>query len=122
MGNKQVLAGVSVTWNDAKHPKLNVKDGARYKNYKKGDLQSGHDEFTPSRIVVDLKLDLGDPKVPKVDLDDVHVQIAYSGAVPTIGWWNGAKWVKFTKVAYANSVADVTLPSPWPTDPPIGMG
>jgi hypothetical protein len=120
MGSKQVVSGVTVTWNDAKHPKLNVKDGARYKNYKKGDLQSGNDDFTPSRVVVDLKLDLGDPKVSVVDLDDVHVQIAYSGAVPAIGWWNGAKWVKFEKVAYANSVADVTLPTRWPTDPAIG--
>jgi hypothetical protein len=127
MGSKQVLSGVTVRWNDAKHPKLNVKAGARYKNYIKGDLHSDYgvlhsdyDDFTPSRIAVDLKLDLGNTTVSEVVLDDVHVQIAYSGAAPTIGWWNGAKWVKFEHVAYANHVADVTLPSPWPTDPPIG--
>ena len=120
MGSKPIVSGVTVTWNDAKHPKLNVKDGGRYKNYKKGDLKSDDDDLKPDRVVVDLKLDLGDPKATEVALDDVHVQIAYSGDVPTIGWWNGAKWVKFTKVAYANSVADVTLPTRWPTDPAIG--
>ena len=70
--------------------------------------------------MVDLKLDLGDPKVSNVVLDDVHVRIAYSGTDPTIGWWNGAKWATFKQVAYANNIADIRLPSPWPTDPAIG--
>jgi len=119
MGNKQVLAGVSVTWNDAKHPKVNVKDGPRNKSIIPRS-KNNDDEFTPSRIVVDLKLDLGDPNVSEVVLHDIHLKIGYGGAAPTIGWWNGAKWVKFKQVAYANNVADVTLPSPWPTDPAIG--
>jgi hypothetical protein len=119
MHKKEVLTGVTVTWNDAKHSKVNVKDGPRNKSIIPRS-KNNDDEFTPSRIVVDLKLDLGDPNVPEVVLDDVHVQIAYSGVDPTIGWWNGAKWVKFKHVAYANYVADVTLPSLWPTDPPIG--
>jgi hypothetical protein len=117
MGNKQVLAGVTVTWNDAKHPKVNVKDGPRNKQ----DIpRSKDDEFTPNRIVIDLKLDLGNAAISEVTLDDVHLKIVYSGEAPTIGWWNGAKWVKFKQVAYANNIADVTLPSPWPTDPAIG--
>jgi hypothetical protein len=119
MGSKPVLAGVTVTWNDAKHHKVNVKDGPRNKS----DIpRSKHndDEFTPARIVVDLKLDLGDSSVSEVDLDDVHLKIPYTGVTPTVGWWNGAKWVKFKQVAYANNVADITLPSPWPTDPAIG--
>jgi hypothetical protein len=117
MGNKQVLTGVTVTWNDAKHPKVNVKDGPLSKH----DIpRSKDDEFTPARIVVDLKLDLGDPNTTHVELDDVHLQLTYSGPAPTVGWWNGAKWVKFKHVVYANNLADITLPSPWPTDPAIG--
>ncbi len=119
MGNKQVLTGVTVAWNDAKHPKLNVKDGPYNKNVIPRS-KNNDDEFTPGRIVVDLKLDLGDTTVSEVMLDGVHLQIAYSGAAPTVGWWNGAKWVKFKQVAYASNIADVTLPSPWPIDPPIG--
>ncbi len=119
MGNKQVLTGVTVAWNDAKHPKLNVKDGPYNKNVIPRS-KNNDDEFTPGRIVVDLKLDLGDTTVSEVVLNDVHLQVAYSGAAPTVGWWNGAKWLKFKQVAYANNVADVTLPSPWPIDPPIG--
>ncbi len=119
MGNKQVLTGVTVTWNDAKHPKLSVKDGPHNKSVIPRS-KNNDDEFTPSRIVVDLKLDLGDTTVSEVMLDDVHLQIAYSGTPPTIGWWNGAKWLKFKQVKYANNSADVTLPSPWPTDPTIG--
>jgi len=119
MGNKQVLTGVTVTWNDKKHPKLNVKDGPLDKNIIPRS-KNNDDEFTPSRIVVDLKLDLGDTTVTAVVLDDVHLKIAYNSTTPTVGWWNGAKWVKFKQVAYAGNVADVTLPSPWPTDPFIG--
>ncbi len=119
MGNKQVLTGVTVAWNDAKHPKLNVKDGPYNKNVIPRS-KNNDDEFTPGRIVVDLKLDLGDTTVSEVMLNDVHLQVAYSGAAPTVGWWNGAKWLKFKQVQYANNVADVTLPSPWPIDPPIG--
>ena len=122
MGSKPVVSGITVTWNDVKHPKLNVKDGGRYKNYKKGDLKSDDDELEPDRVVVDLKLDLGNPTTDPVNLDDVHVRITYSGANPKIGWWNGTMWKKFTQVAYAKNVADVTLPSPWPVDPPIGTG
>lgn len=120
MGSKQVLAGVTVTWNDAKHKSINVKEGS----HSKSDIprsKNNDDEFVPSRIVIDLKLDLGDAKAAEVALDDVHLQIAYSGATPTAGWWNGKKWVKFKQVAYANNIADITLPSPWPTDPPIGF-
>ena len=120
MGSKQVVTGVTVTWDDTKYndtrknvPK--VRDGG-----KRNIPHSNNDEFTPARIIVDLKLDLGDTSVPEVALDDVHLQIAYSGVNPTLGWWNGAKWVKFKQVTYANNVADVTLPSPWPTDPAIG--
>ena len=119
MGNKQVLAGVTVMWNDAKHRTVNVKDGT----YNKKNIprsKNNDDDFIPSRIVVDLKLDLGDAKAAEVALDDVHLQIAYSGEAPTAGWWNGKKWVKFKQVAYANNIADITLPSPWPTDPAIG--
>ena len=119
MGNKQVLTGVTVAWNDARHPKLNVKDGPRNKSIIPRS-KNNDDEFTPGRIVIDLKLDLGDTTVSEVILNDVHLQIAYTGATPTIGWWNGAKWVKFKQVTYATNIADVTLPSPWPTDPPIG--
>ncbi len=119
MASKQVLSGVIVTWNDAKHPKVNVKDGPLNKSVIPRS-KNNDDEFTPRRIVVDLKLDLGDPAVSEVVLDDVHLQITYSGVAPTIGWWNGSKWMKFKHVAYANNVADITLPSPWPTDPPIG--
>jgi hypothetical protein len=119
MGSQQVLSGVTVTWNDAKHSKLNVKDGPHDKRIIQRS-KNNDDEFTPSRIVIDLKLDLGDTTVSEVKLDDVHLQIAYSGTQPTIGWWNGAKWVKFKQVAFANHIADITLPSPWPTDPLIG--
>jgi hypothetical protein len=111
------VSGVTVAWDDAKHRKVNVKDGPRNKS---GIPRSKDDEFAPSRIVIDLKLDLGDAKVAEVALDDVHLQIAYNGVEPTIGWWNGKKWVKFKQVSCANNIADVTLPSPWPTDPPIG--
>ena len=120
MVSRQVVTGVTVTWDDTKYNETKknvprVRDGG-----KRGILHSNNDEFTPARIVVDLKLDLGDTTVSEVALDNVHLLIAYSGATPTIGWWNGAKWVKFKQVAYANHVADVTLPSPWPTDPAIG--
>lgn len=120
MGNKQLLAGVTVMWSDAKHHTVNVKDGP----HNKQDIprsKNNDDEFIPSRIVVDLKLDLGDAKAAEVALDDVHLQIAYSGVEPMIGWWNGKQWVKFKQVSFAKNIADVTLPSPWPTDPPIGF-
>jgi hypothetical protein len=122
MRNKPVATGVTVTWDDAKHPKVNVKEGA----FDKARIPKGEgDEFTPARIVVDLKLDLGDATAATVVLDNVHVQIAYTSSTkqgtPAVGWWNGKKWVKFKDVTFANDLIDVTLPSPWPTDPPIGV-
>lgn len=114
------VSSITVEWDDVKHPKVNVKDGPLNKAMKLKSAK-GDDEFTPSRIVADLKLDLGDANAKFVDLDDVHIKIAYTtGPEPTVGWWNGAKWVKFKQVTYANNSADVTLPSPWPTDPAIG--
>jgi hypothetical protein len=121
MGKKHApVAGITVEWDEAKHPKVNVKDGPHDKT-KIHKSAKGDDEFTPTRIVADLKLDLGNSDAKFVDLDDVHIKIPYTGAKPTIGWWNGAKWVKFGKVAHIDNTADVTLPSPWPTDPAIGM-
>ena len=120
MSKKQAkVADITVEWDDAKHHKVNVKDGPHDKS-KIPHSAKGDDEFTPSRIVLNLKLDLGDASAESVNLDDVHVKIPYTGTEPTVGWWNGAKWVKFKHVAYANSIADVTLPSPWPTDPALG--
>ena len=114
------VATVTVEWDDARHPQLNVKDGPLDKAT---ILRSatGDDEFTPSRIVIDLKLDLGDAKAATVTLDNVHLKIPYEGRHPTVGWWTGAKWVRFTQVTYTDTLVDVTLPSPWPTDPAIGM-
>jgi hypothetical protein len=120
MSKKQIPAGgVTVEWDEFKHPKVNVKDGPHDKR-KIPKSAKGDDEFTPSRIVVDLKLDLGDTTAKFVTLDDVHIKIPYTGTEPIVGWWNGAKWVKFKQVTYAGSIADVTLPSPWPSDPAIG--
>lgn len=113
------VSGVTVEWDDVRHRKVNIKDGP-FDKTKIPRSKKNDDEFTPARILIDLKLDLGDSKVAEVALDDVHLQIAYSGVTPTIGWWNGKKWVKFKQVVYANNIADVTLPSPWPTDPAIG--
>jgi len=114
------VAEVTVEWDDAKHHKVNAKDGPHDKAKILKSVK-GDDEFTPTRIVADLKLDLGDAAAKSVNLNDVHIKIPYAGDKPTIGWWNGAKWVKFGKVAYAANIADVTLPSPWPTDPAIGI-
>jgi hypothetical protein len=114
------VSGITVEWDDAKHPQLNVKEGP----FDKATIlrsATGDDEFTPSRIVINLKLDLGDAKTSTVALDNVHIKIPYKGEQPIVGWWNGARWVKFQQVKFADNVADVTLPSPWPTDPPIGM-
>jgi hypothetical protein len=120
MGKKHAaVAGLTVEWDDSQHPKVNVKDGPLDKA-KQLKSAKGDDEFTPSRIVADLKLDLGDKAAESVNLVDVHIKIPYAGTEPTVGWWNGAKWVKFKPVTYTGSVADVTLPSPWPTDPAIG--
>ena len=116
---KRGVAGITVEWDDGKHAKLNAKDGS-FDKAKIPHSKNKDDEFSPARIIADLKLDLGDASKNTVDLDDVHLTYAYQGAQPTLGWWNGAKWVKFKQVTYANNVADVTLPSPWPTDPPIG--
>ncbi len=119
----EVVSGITVEWDDAKHGKVNVKDGPRDKT-KIPRSDKGDDEFTPSRIIVDLKLDLGDITVKQVTLNDVHVKVTYDNAEkvkPTIGWWNGAKWVKFKSVVHAGNVVDVTLPSPWPTDPAVGI-
>lgn len=121
MAKKQKsVAGITLEWDDTKHAKLNAKDGSFDKN-KVPRSKNKDDEFSPARIVADLKLDLGDASKKTVDPDDVHLKYAYQGAQPTLGWWNGAKWMKFKQVAYANNIADVTLPSPWPTDPPIGV-
>jgi hypothetical protein len=122
MGNKLVATGVTVIWDDAKHAKVNVKEGP----FDKNKIPKGaEDDFTPSRIVVDLKLDLGDAKATTVVLDGVHVQIAYTAvakqSTPIVGWWNGQKWVRFKDVTFAGNIIDVTLPSPWPTDPAIGV-
>ena len=120
MGNKPVVSGVTVEWDDTKY-NANRKNLPNVKDGGKRDIPKGsNDEFTPARILVDLKLDLGDASVSEVPLDDVHLKISYSGTNPTLGWWNGAKWVKFKQVAYANNIADITLPSAWPTDPRIG--
>jgi hypothetical protein len=127
MGSRQVLTGVTVTWNDAdaaKHRKFEFKDGPRNKSE---IPRSEYDEFHPSRIVVDLKLDVGNSSVLTVTLDKAHLKIAYSipagkSDPPMVGWYNGAKWVKFEKFVYANNAFDVTLPPSWPTDPAIGVG
>ena len=127
MGSKQVLSGVTVTWSDAdaaKYRKFDFKDGPFDKN---AVPRSDNDEFYPSRIVADLKLDVGDSAVKTVTLDKAHLKIAYSipagkSDPPVVGWWNGAKWVKFRQFAYANNTFDVTLPPSWPIDPPIGVG
>ena len=113
------VAGVTIDWDDARHPRLNAKDGP-FEKSKIPRSKNNDDEFTPARIIIDLKLDLGDATVTTVDLDDVHLKIPYQGRRPTVGWWNGYRWLKFTQISYANNVADVTLPSPWPTDPAIG--
>lgn len=121
MSSKQVLSDVTVTWDSHKHAKVNVKDGPRDKSK---IPHSAEDEFTPNRIVVDLKLDLGDATVSTVTLNDVHVQIAYTAtgaAKPIAGWWDGKKWVKFKQMTFADNLIDVTLPSSWPTDPAIGV-
>ncbi len=127
MGNKEVVSGVTVTWNDAdaaKYAKFEFKDGPRNKSE---IPRSKNDEFNPSRIVVDLKLELGNSSVSKVTLDKAHLKIAY--AIPAgksgpamVGWWNGTKWVKFGQFVHENNVFDVTLPPSWPIDPPIGVG
>jgi hypothetical protein len=134
MAKRQLpVAGVTIEWEGAKHARLNAKDGPRDKT-KIPHSKNKDDEFTPTRIIIDLKLDLGDASVERtvelggiqqkvVDLIDVHLKIPYhQGKKSTLGWWNGAKWVKFKDVTYddQNSVADVILPSPWPTDPAIG--
>jgi hypothetical protein len=120
MAKKQApVGGVTVEWDEAKHHTVNVKVGPHNKKEIPKSAK-GDDEFTPSRIIVDLKLDLGDAAAESVNLDDVHLKIPYTDTEPTVGWWNGAKWVKFKQVVYAHDIADVTLPSPWPTDPAIG--
>ncbi len=121
--HQAVVGGVTIDWDDAKHPVLNAKEGQVQKTKDKTKIPSSRDdEFTPEQIIVDLKLDLGNSSVKYVDLNDVHLQVPYTGSDPIIGWWDGKRWVKFKPetVRYANNVADVTLPSPWPTDPAIG--
>ncbi|CAG0936848.1 hypothetical protein TFLX_05744 [Thermoflexales bacterium] len=114
------LSGVTVEWDDAKHAKIRVAGGP-LDNAKLMYSKNNDDEFTPARVIINLKLDLGDSAKAEVALDDVHLKIPYEGEKPTVGWWNNAKWVTFKQVTYANNVADITLPSPWPTDPPIGL-
>ena len=113
------VAGVTIEWDDVKHPRLNAKDGPLDKT-RIPRSKNDDDEFTPARIIIDLKLDLGDVTAATIDLDDVHLKIPYQGQQPTLGWWNGDRWLKFKQVDYARNEADVTLPSPWPTDPAIG--
>ena len=127
MGSKEVVTGVTVTWNDAdaaKHPKFEFKDGPRNKSE---IPRSKDDEFYPSRIVVDLKLELGDSRASAVTLNNAHVKIAYAipagkSEPPIVGWYNGRKWVTFAHFVYADNVFDVTLPPSWPIDPPVGVG
>jgi len=114
------VSGVTVEWDDVKHPKLRIKDGPLDKSKIMRSAQND-DEFIPARIVIDLKLDLGDEKASSVILDDVHLKIPYKGEQPAVGWWTGARWVKFKQITFANNVADITLPSPWPTDPAVGV-
>lgn len=121
MSIKQALVSdVTVEWDDTQHPQLNVQAGPLNKAAIPRSANND-DEFTPGRIVVNLKLDLGNAKATTVTLENVHIKIPYTGEKPTVGWWNGVKWVLFKQVAYAVGIADVTLPSPWPTDPPIGV-
>jgi hypothetical protein len=127
---KPVAARVTIEWDDANHPRLNARNGSLDKTTK---LTGDGDEFTPDQIIANLKLDLGDPSAVReeqlggkkqkvVDPYDVHLKVTYQGQHPTVGWWNGAKWVKFKGVTYDDktSVADVILPAQWPIDPPIG--
>lgn len=113
------VSDVIVEWDDTKHPQLNVQAGPLDKAALPHSANND-DEFTPGRIVVNLKLDLGDAKAATVNLENVHIKISCNAGKPEIGWWNGAKWVLFKQMVYANGIADVTLPSPWPTDPPVG--
>jgi hypothetical protein len=129
MSRKQaVISGVTIDWDDNKHPKINVREGAFDKTKIPKSKTWGADDFIPNRIVIDLKLDLGNSTVSEVTLQDVHLKIPYynAGVTPTVVWWNKKqdKWVKFKDVRYsaADQIADVTLPSTWPTDPPIGIG
>lgn len=127
MGNKLVTTGVTVTWDDAKHPKLNASNG----DFDKTKIPKGvGDDFAPARIVANLKVDLGDTKATTVTLNNVHLQIAYTSAKqvkPSVGWWDKdkGKWIKFKEeqkeVVFADNLIDVTLPATWPTDPPIGV-
>jgi hypothetical protein len=129
MSRKQaVVSSVTIEWDEDKHPKVNVREGTFDKTKIPRSKTLGADEFIPSRIVIDLKLDLGDATATEVVLQDVHLKIPYynAGIIPTVVWWNKKldRWVKFKNVSYSakEQLADVTLPSPWPTDPPVGVG
>jgi hypothetical protein len=125
------VAGVTIEWDNANHPRLNAYDSPMDKTK---IPQGNGDKFTPKRIIANLKLDLGDASKVReemlggkqqkvVDLIDVHLKVTSQGQKPRLAWWNGANWVEFDVTYNANTmVADVTLPSKsWPIDPPIGM-
>ncbi len=120
------IGGVTVEWDDAKHAQLNARDGG-FDNAKIPSSANKDDDFKPARIIVNLKMDLGDAKAVILTLNDVHLKVRYQGTKPTLGWWNGKKWIRFKEeakeIAYdaVNAVADITLPAQWPADPPIGM-
>ncbi len=98
--HQAVVAGVTIDWDDAKHPVLNAKEGQVQKTKDKTKIPSSRDdEFTPEQIIVDLKLDLGNSSVKYVDLNDVHLQVPYTGSDPIIGWWDGKRWVRRTRHA-----------------------
>lgn len=119
---KKAVAEITVEWDDdlQENKNLKVEDGKLDKT-KMLYSQSGDDDFQPNRIIADLKVSKGDGK-KTVELKNVRFK-ARSSQKPRLAWWNGAKWVEFTQVTYdaAASVADVILPSPWPTDPAIGI-
>ncbi len=118
------FAGVSIEWDDTNHPKLNARHEAWNKAIPKS--KNNDDDFTPTRIIVNLKMDLGSPTTGNLKLENVRLTVPYhsSGLSSRLGWWNGSKWVEFTKSQIQHNNAEkksvITLPKDWPADPPIG--
>jgi hypothetical protein len=115
-------AGAEIDYDDAKHKTINAKsEPVDQKSKSKYPLsESSTDRSKPSRLILNLKLDLGTAD-QFVDPDDVHLRIPYEGQrEPFFFWWDGKKWEKFELVTYNSNVANITLPKKWPTDPMIG--
>ena len=132
MTNRTFPSGVTVS---GPQPALRIRDDAIPAAIPRAQAPD-QDDFVPSRIIINLKLDLGTNLKPgdPIQFDPpVTVELPFTAAEanqarargknwPDVGWWNGRKWTRFTNVVSSTGSSVTVAISDWRGDPPIGVG